>query len=99
MGTIIFHSNQSSYPTGIKKKHKFSFPQPIDALCVIWKESASRLQGTYLEIPMTHFFATWLKKKWGKRGPHNMDMFAAMYVSDARVDLGTAGHRLYVYDT
>ena len=44
----------------------------------------------YLEIPMTRFFATWLIY---------MDMFAAIYVSDARFDLGTAGHRLDVYDT
>ena len=41
------------------------------------------------------FFATWLILKWG---PHNMDMFVAIYVSDARFDLGTARHRLYVYD-
>ena len=43
MGTISCHSNQSSYPTGIKK-HNFSFPLPKDAMCVIWKESASRFQ-------------------------------------------------------
>ena len=43
MGTISCHSNQSSYPTRIKK-HNFSFPLPIDAICGIWKESASRLQ-------------------------------------------------------
>ena len=36
MGTISCHSNQSSYPTGIKK-HNFSFPLPIDAICGIWK--------------------------------------------------------------
>ena len=43
MGTKSCHSNQSSYPTGIKK-HNFSFPLPKDAVCVIWKESASRFQ-------------------------------------------------------
>ena len=43
MGTKSCHSNQSSYPTGIKK-HNFSFPLPKDAMCVIWKESASRFQ-------------------------------------------------------
>ena len=32
MGTISCHSNQSSYPIGIKK-HNFSFPLPIDAIC------------------------------------------------------------------
>ena len=42
MGTISCHSNQISYPIGIK--NNFSFPLPIDALCEIWKESASRLQ-------------------------------------------------------
>ena len=30
--TISCHSNQSSYPTGIKK-HNFSFPLPVDAMC------------------------------------------------------------------
>ena len=46
METISCHSNQSSYPIGTKKKkHKYSFPQSIDAICEIWKESASRLQG------------------------------------------------------
>ena len=39
MGTISFHSNQSSYPTGIKK-HNFLFPLPIDAIYGIRKESA-----------------------------------------------------------
>ena len=39
METISCHSNQSSYPTRIKK-HNFLFPLPIDAMCVIWKESA-----------------------------------------------------------
>ena len=34
MGTISCHSNQSSYPIGIKK-HNFSFPLPIDAICEI----------------------------------------------------------------
>ena len=43
MGTISCHSNQSSYPTGTKKRN-YSFPRPIDAICEIWKESASRLQ-------------------------------------------------------
>ena len=43
MGTISCHSNQSSYPTGIKR-HNFSFPLPIDATCGIWKELASWLQ-------------------------------------------------------
>ena len=44
MGTISCHSNQSSYPIGTKKKHNFPFPLPIDAVCEISKESASRLQ-------------------------------------------------------
>ena len=43
MGTISCHSNQSSYPIGIKK-HTFLFPLPIDAICELSKESASRLQ-------------------------------------------------------
>ena len=42
METISCHSNQSSYPTGIK--NNFSFPLPVDAIYVIWKESASQLQ-------------------------------------------------------
>ena len=42
MGALSCHCNQSSYPTGIK--NNFSFPLPIDAICGIWKESASRLQ-------------------------------------------------------
>ena len=42
MGTISCHSNQSSYPTG--KKRNYSFPRPIDAICVIWEESALRFQ-------------------------------------------------------
>ena len=49
--------------------------------------------------PNDAFFRDVAQIKWGERGPHNIDMFAAMYVSDSRVDLGTAGHRLYVYDT
>ena len=46
METISCHSNQSSYPIGTKKKkqHNISFPLPIDAICEIWKESASQLQ-------------------------------------------------------
>ena len=40
-----------------------------------------------------HFFRDVAHIKVGERGPHNMDMFAAIYVSYARVDLGTAGHR------
>ena len=43
METISFHSNQSSYPIGTKK-HNYSFPPSIDAICGIWKESASMLQ-------------------------------------------------------
>ena len=39
MGTISFHSNQSSYPTGIKNNN-FLFSLPIDAIYGIWKESA-----------------------------------------------------------
>ena len=35
METISFHSNQSSYPIGTKK-HNYSFPRPIDAICEIW---------------------------------------------------------------
>ena len=42
MGILSCHSNQGSYPTGIK--NIFSFPLPIGAICRIWKESASRLQ-------------------------------------------------------
>ena len=37
MGTISCHSNQSSYLIGIKK-HNFSFPLPIDAICEIETE-------------------------------------------------------------
>ena len=43
MGTISCHSNQSSYPTGTKNAIIRS-PKPIDAICVIWKESAVRFQ-------------------------------------------------------
>ena len=35
METISCHSNQSSYPIGTKK-HNYSFPWPIDAICEIW---------------------------------------------------------------
>ena len=60
MESISCYSNQSSYQTGIKK-HNFSFPLPVDAMCVIWKESASRLQGRcrlkmdgrYISSPMS----------------------------------------------
>ena len=41
MEIISCQSNQSSYPTRIKN---FSFPLPVDAICVIWKEWPSRLQ-------------------------------------------------------
>ena len=41
METISCHSNQSSYPTGM---HIIFVPLPVDAICVIWKESATRLQ-------------------------------------------------------
>ena len=34
MGTISYQSNQSSYPTGTKKRN-YSFPPLIDAICVI----------------------------------------------------------------
>ena len=46
METISFHSNQGSYQTGTKNTIKLfvPLPQPIDALCRIWKESASWLQ-------------------------------------------------------
>ena len=40
---VSCHSNQSSYPIG-RKKRNYSFPPPIDAICEIWKESASRLR-------------------------------------------------------
>ena len=44
-GTISFHSNQSPYLTGIKSiNFRSPFLYYIDALCVIWKESASQLQ-------------------------------------------------------
>ena len=43
METISCHSNQSSYPTGTKK-HNSLFPLHVDAIYVIWKESASWLQ-------------------------------------------------------
>ena len=39
METISCHSNQNSY-----KKHNVLFPLPIDAMCVMWKESDSLLQ-------------------------------------------------------
>ena len=42
MGTLSCHSNQSSYPTGIKNITFRSLP--IDDICGIWKESASWLQ-------------------------------------------------------
>ena len=42
MGTISCHSNQSSYPIGIKNTTFRSLP--IDAICEILKESASQLQ-------------------------------------------------------
>ena len=38
--TISCHSNQRSYPIGTKN-HNYSLPPPIDAICEIWKESAS----------------------------------------------------------
>ena len=41
--SLSCHSNQSSYPTK-KNTHNFSSPLPVDALCVIWEKSASRLQ-------------------------------------------------------
>ena len=47
METISCHSNQSSNPTGTKK-HNFLFSLPVDAICVIWKESASKLQRRYV---------------------------------------------------
>ena len=48
MGTISCHSNQSSYPTGIKNI-TFHSPLPKDAMRVIWKESASRFQEMSFE--------------------------------------------------
>ena len=44
MKTVSFHSNQSSYQIGQKKKQYYSFPLPIDAICEIWRELASWLQ-------------------------------------------------------
>ena len=45
MGTISCHSNQSSYPTGIKQ-HNLSFPHTYSCcICGIWKESASGFRG------------------------------------------------------
>ena len=45
--------------------------------------------------PKDAFLSRRGSNKSGVKGDaHNMDMFAAIYVSDARVDLGTAGHRL-----
>ena len=40
METISCHNHQSSYPIGTKK-YNYSLPPPIDAICEIWKESAS----------------------------------------------------------
>ena len=42
--TISFHSNQSSNPIGTKNTIICSPTPSIDAICGIWKESASRLQ-------------------------------------------------------
>ena len=65
METLSCHSNQSSYPTGTKnyklpwqpeflssrnKNHNFLFPPPVDAMCVIRKESATQLQRTFENI-------------------------------------------------
>ena len=44
METICCHSNQSSYPIETKKNTITRSPPHIDAICEIWKESASRLQ-------------------------------------------------------
>ena len=43
MENISCHSNQSSYPTGTKNIC-FLLSPPVDAMCVIWKESATRFQ-------------------------------------------------------
>ena len=43
METSSCHSNCNSFSIGTKKQ-KYSFPLPIDAICEIWKESASQLQ-------------------------------------------------------
>ena len=43
MAAISYHSNQISYPIGTKKTI-LSLPLPIDAICEIWRESASWLQ-------------------------------------------------------
>ena len=44
MENISCHSKQSSYPIGTKTKLFTPPPPPIDAICEIWKESASQLQ-------------------------------------------------------
>ena len=44
MGTRSCHSDQISNPT---EKHIFSLPLPVDAICVIWNESASRFQRRF----------------------------------------------------
>ena len=51
METISFHSNQSSYPIGTKTQ--LFVPPSIDALCGIWKESASRLPRSSLKMLTT----------------------------------------------
>ena len=43
MASISCHRNQSSYLIGTKNNINRS-PVPIDAICEIWRESASRLQ-------------------------------------------------------
>ena len=44
METSSCHSNQSSYPIEIKK-HKYSFPPPVDAICEIWKKRPGSFRG------------------------------------------------------
>ena len=43
MATISCHSNQE-FLSDWSKKHNYSFPRPIDAICEIWYESASWFQ-------------------------------------------------------
>ena len=44
MGSLSCHSNQSSYPIEIKK-HKYSFPPPVDAVCEMMKRFGLAASG------------------------------------------------------
>ena len=54
---VIFHFShyyklplQPEFLSNRNKKHNFMFPPSVDAMCVIWKESAIRLQRNRLKI-------------------------------------------------